>query len=220
MARRFAGIWQALVLILCVVAYQWLVHSALIGGQTAPVRLALMALPFAALAYWIATRARSKLLWSLILLGTAVTIYVVDEREHLGLAATYGIPHAAVYLMLLWIFATTLMPGRQPLVTRLARRVHGALPPEMEAYTRWVTIAWCVFFGAQVVTSGLLLRFASLNAWSLFVNVLSFPLVALMFVVEYGYRIVRYRNFAHASLEQTIRAFIDDAAQAKGVKIR
>lgn len=218
MARRFGGIWQVLVLILCV-GYQWLVHSAITDEQASPLRLALMALPFAVFAYWIARHARRKLLCSLLLLATAVILYVAEQREHLGLVASYGIPHAAIYLGLLWLFAATLIRGRQPLVTRLARRVHGDLSPRMAIYTRRVTVAWCVFFAAQVLTSALLLRFASLNAWSLFVNVLSFPLVGLMFVAEFSYRLLRHRDFAHASLAQTIRAFTDDAAQAKGVAL-
>jgi len=212
MANRSAGFWQPVVVVVCIAGYQWLVHSVLLDGHSAALRLALMCLPLAALAYWIARRAHNQFLWWAILVGASLLIYVVEQKEHLGLVAAYGMPHAAIYSVLLWVFATTLLPGRVALVTRLASRVHGTLPANIEVYTRQVTVAWCVFFAAQLAVSALLLKFSTLSTWSLFVNLLSFPLVGLMFVLEYAYRIVRFPDFAHASLRQTVQSFTDDAA--------
>jgi uncharacterized membrane protein len=93
------------------------------------------------------------------------------------------------------------------LVTHLARRVHGTLPDDITSYTRHVTWAWCLLFGAMALASLLLFAFAPLETWSLFVNVLTFPLVAGMFVVEYTYRLLRYRTFSHVSLFAAVRAF-------------
>ncbi len=212
MANRSAGFWQPVVVVVCIAGYQWLVHSVLLDGHSAALRLALMCLPLAALAYWIARRAHNQFLWWASLVGALLLIYVVEQKEHLGLAAAYGMPHAAIYSVLLWVFATTLLPGRVALVTRLASRVHGTLPPNIEVYTRQVTVAWCVFFAAQLAVSAVLLKFSTLSTWSLFVNLLSFPLVGLMFVLEYAYRILRFPDFAHASLRQTVQSFTDDAA--------
>jgi uncharacterized membrane protein len=125
------------------------------------------------------------------------------------------LPHTAIYLSLLWLFGQTLKSGREPLITRLARRVHGTLPPALRAYTRRVTVAWCMFFAAQLIVSALLFLFASPREWSLFVNVLNFPLLALMFGGEYLYRIVRHGDFPHASIIDCIRAFKDDSASAR-----
>ncbi len=130
----------------------------------------------------------------------------------------YGLPHTAIYLSLLWFFGQTLRRGKEPLVTRLARRVHGTLPPELVEYTRRVTIAWCVFFATQMVISMLLFNLASINSWSLFINVLNLPLLALMFSGEYVYRGIRHREFPHASFLDGIRAFSNDAARSGGAK--
>jgi uncharacterized membrane protein len=195
------------------VGYQYLVHSAVAGGQSETVGIALAFLPLLVPAVWIATRARDKLWWTLILLAAGSAIYALEHHERWGLAAAYGLPHAAIYLSLLWLFGRTLRPGMEPLVTRLARRVHGALPPALVDYTRRVTCAWCVFFSAQIVISMLLFRFSSLNVWSLFVNVLNVPLLAGMFTGEYVYRIIRHRDFPHASLLDGIRAFSRDDAR-------
>ena len=217
MARRFRWVWPALI-VLMGVGYQCVVHSAVAGEQIESIRIALALLPLLALACWVVTRARHKLRWSLVLLAAGMAVYVLEQQERWGLAAAYGIPHTAIYLFLLYLFGRTLRDGQEPLVTRLARRVHGTLPLKLEGYTRSVTVAWCVFFALQLVVSALLFGFASLNVWSLFINILNFPLLALMFIGEYVYRIIRHREFPHASLLDGIRAFSDDAARSPGAK--
>jgi uncharacterized membrane protein len=215
MARRFGWLWAALI-VLTGAGYQYLVHSVIGGGQIGSIRIALAFLPLLAVAFWVATRARNKPLWSVILLAAVAAIYVLEHQERWGLAAAYGIPHAAVYAILLWQFGRTLRQGNEPLVTRLARHVHGTLPPAMAAYTRRVTIAWCVFFAAQLAVSLLLFGFASLNHWSLFINVLNFPLLASMFIGEYVYRKIRHGDFLRASFLDGIRAFSADGARPAG----
>lgn len=123
------------------------------------------------------------------------------------LAILNGVPHAAINLFLIWVFGSTLRRGREPLITGFARRVHGILPPEIESYTRSVTLAWCLFFAAQVATSALLLLFAPLDAWSFFVNALGFPLIAAMFIGEYAVRLLRFPNFSHASIWKGVQLF-------------
>ncbi len=208
--RRCGWLWPALI-VLSGVGYQCLIYSAIGGRLIDSIRIVLAFLPLLALACWIATRARDKVRWSVVLLAAAVAIYALEQRGPRGTAMAYGAPHAAIYLSLLWLFARTLRRGQEPLITRLARRVHGTLPPALSAYTRRVTAAWCVFFAAQIVVSALLFGFASLGHWSLFINVLNFPLLALMFIGEYAYRLIRHGDFPHASLLDGVRAFSSDA---------
>lgn len=145
-------------------------------------------------------------------LGYEVLMHVLLAR-HGGparppwLVLLAGVPHAVGYLFLLWLFGRTLRRGSEALITGLARRVHGHLPPHLEAYTRRLTRAWCVFFAAQLAASASLLAFASLDSWSLFVNLLNLPLVVAMFVADYHYRVIRYPHGPHASIAQAIAAF-------------
>lgn len=156
-------------------------------------------------------------LWvaALALAGVAVQIlvHVVIARgngEVLGsvLAFVSGTFHTTINVTLLWFFGRTLRPGCEPLITGFARRFHGTLPPEIARYTRHATVAWTVFFAAQLVISAVLVA-VSLEHWSLFVNVLAWPLVITMFVAEYVYRITRFRGFAHSSIWDGVRAFAD-----------
>ena len=138
--------------------------------------------------------------------------YVAESESAAAQAALLYVPvafHAGINLFLLWVFGRTLRPGREPLITGFARGVHDTLPPFIEAYTRSVTIAWCIVFALQVIVSLILFAYASRESWSLFVNVLSLPLVAATFVVEYAYRIMRYPDFPHASIWMGIRLFME-----------
>jgi uncharacterized membrane protein len=212
--------WKALTL-LGFVAWQWLAHLAASEGSVGPLRLILLMLPLVALACWVVVHARDKTGWFLLLLAAgAITYALAREGGHDLAPAAYGVPHAAGNLFLLWFFGRTLRPGRDALITRLARRVHGGLPPDMEGYTRRLTVAWCVFFAAQVAVSVLLFAFASIDAWSIFINILNVPLVVLMFIGEYFYRVVRYRDFPHASIATAWRAFASDPSLSSGAKAR
>jgi uncharacterized membrane protein len=218
--RRAAGwAWKALIVLACV-AYQYLVHVSVTGAQGGAVRAVLLWLPLVALAGWVAARARNKPTWLAALAAAGVAIYLAEHQERLGLAAVSGISHATAYLFLLWCFGRTLAPGTEPMVTRFARRVHGVLPPDMERFTRNLTIAWCVFFAAQLIASALLFALASLELWSAFVNLLNLPLLGLMFAGQWVYRNVRHPGFPRASTWQAIEAFTKDTSLSKSTELR
>lgn len=208
---RFAGIaWQVLA-VAGVVAYQVLVHLGVAGGAPGTAAAVLLAAPAVAVGCWILLRSENRLLWILMIAMAAAATLALGG----GGAALYGIPHAAAYLFMLWLFGRTLRHGREPFVTRLARRARGgALSPNMERYTRNLTFAWCVFFAAQLVTSALLLKLGSLEAWSLFINVLNLPLLAAMFTGDYVYRMIRYRDSPQASIVAALQAYAKERASS------
>lgn len=208
--RRRGWLWTVTILLACA-GYQILVHSAVAGSQPQAIRVALTLLPFLVLAFWVVTRARNRAWWFMVLLAAGSATYLLVGRDDWGLAAAYGIPHAAIYLALLWWFGHTLLPGREPLITRLACRVHGVLQPDLQAYTRRLTFAWCIFFAAQLAISALLFQFASPGSWSFFINLMNFPLLALMFAGEYLYRVARHPGFPRASIPTAIAAFLQDS---------
>lgn len=218
--RRGPGwAWKALIVLACV-AYQYLVHVAVIGAQGGAVRAVLLWLPLGALGAWVLARARNKATWLAVLCAWGAIVYLAENQEQLGLAAVSGLSHATAYLFLLWCFGRTLVPGSEPMVTRFARRVHGALPPDMERFTRNVTMAWCVFFAAQLIASVMLYAFASLEHWSVFVNLLNLPLLGLMFAGQWFCRNVRHPEFPRASTWQAIEAFTKDASLSNSTELR
>jgi uncharacterized membrane protein len=125
--------------------------------------------------------------------GLVALLTVLIWRESAdGLVAASALPHALIYLALLVVFVDTLSPGKIPVVTAIATRARGRLTPVLVAYTRRVTIAWCLFFVAQLALSLALWRFAPLAWWQMFLNVLTLPMVLLMFCAELAYRSWRH----------------------------
>lgn len=219
MRRALGWTWKAFIVLACV-AYQYLVHTSIGSAQAGTLRVVLVWLPLVALAGWVVARARSKPTWLAGLSAAGVFLYLAENQERLGLVAVSGISHATAYLFLLWCFGRTLAPGVEPMVTRFARRVHGALTPDMETFTRSLTIAWCLFFAAQLTVSGMLFAFAPLEAWSAFVNLLNLPLLGLMFAAQWIYRNVRHPEFPRATTWQAVEAFTQDAPLSRRAEVR
>jgi len=121
----------------------------------------------------------------------------------LGFVTVSALTHWGIYASLLAGFALTLRPGHEPLITGMARRLHG-LDAELAAYTRKVTIAWSLFFASQLAVSVTLFCFAPLVIWSFFVNILDIPLVAAMFATEYAIRLRCLSNPPRHSLAAII----------------
>lgn len=127
----------------------------------------------------------------------------------LGFVTVSALTHWAIYGSLLLAFALTLRPGREPLITGMARRMHGPLSSEMLRYTKGVTAAWTVFFAAQLGLSVALFCTAPLVVWSFFVNILDIPLVVAMFCVEYVVRLRYLRDPPRHSLSMILNMVAD-----------
>jgi uncharacterized membrane protein len=116
-------------------------------------------------------------------------------------------PQVFCYLALLWVFGRSLRSGREALLTRFARFVHGEISADIARYTRQITIFWTAFFAVMALTSASLLVFVSVAAWLFFANVLNLPLLVCVFVAEYVYRSMRFPGVAYPSLGATVTAF-------------
>ena len=135
---------------------------------------------------WLATR--RLLLAGSVAAGASIVLFALHlSAAKAGLVMT-GLCHFFTYAALLAWFGLSLRPGTEPVITGFARQIRKTMPPAVERYTRAVTLAWCVFFAAQILISSALVIFGDTNAWSAFVTVWNLPLVALMAVGEYGVR--------------------------------
>jgi uncharacterized membrane protein len=115
------------------------------------------------------------------------------------------LPPIALNLGLCWLFGRTLVRGRVPLIARFALMEQGTLTDELAAYTRTLTWLWTLLFAAAALASLLLALWGSRDAWSLFTNLVNYLLVAGLFLGEFVYRRVRFRNYRHQSALQLLR---------------
>jgi uncharacterized membrane protein len=152
-----------------------------------------------------AARYRAALVASLLAIAAALLLLSGWSAHTFGLVMA-GCCHAIAYSSLLIWFATSLRPGGEPVVTVFARRLRQTMPDKVVRYTRLVTIAWCVFFTAQLAVSAALLVLAPTVIWSAFVTLLNVPLLVAMVLVEFGCRLILFRHEPHTGLMATVSA--------------
>lgn len=145
--------------------------------------------PSLAILLWLTWRSSMRPALMLLCGAVGVLLWRFWGTLESNFSWVYFLQHAGTYLMLAAAFGVTLRTGRQAVCTRFAEMVHGDLAPEVVRYTRQVTLAWVIFFVAISLVSSMLFLFAPIGIWSVFANFLSFPLILLMFGVEYGVRL-------------------------------
>jgi len=179
-------------------AFPALSHLAVVTGNARWAALGLVLLAWSALA----ARVRPALAAPLGLLLCALALALGALAPEAVLIA----PPLAIYLALAGMFAVTLRPGLEPMVSRFARMERGGeLPPDLARYTRVLTGLWVLFFVAMASVSFVLALARPRELWSLFTNLVSYLLLALFFACEYLYRRIRFRHYRHAGPFEFLR---------------
>jgi uncharacterized membrane protein len=163
--------------------------------------------------HWLMTRAPASEWSALVVVGPMLALAAFLAWQGGGIApgSIYVAQHVAIHVLLAFVFGLTLQPGRESLVTALARRVHGRLTPDMEAYSRKVTATWTIYFLAMAALSLALYALTPFATWAAFAN-LATPLAMLaLFVGEYLLRYWLHPEFERATLSQALRAYADRA---------
>lgn len=101
----------------------------------------------------------------------------------------------AMNLAFLSIFIASLF-AKENIIYQFAKKTsRKPLPYFVSAYTRKVTIAWCVFFILNALVSCYSALFSSLHVWTIYNGLLSYILIGLFFVCEFVVRIfVKRKN--------------------------
>jgi uncharacterized membrane protein len=130
-----------------VIGYAAATHWVVTSGHADMLGIGPALAPVLVGSVWLAARTRNSPWAKLLAVATALGLAVLATRRATPIVSfLYPLPSVFIYSCLVWIFARTLGRGREALVTRLARQVHGTLPDDITAYTRQVSWAWCVFF--------------------------------------------------------------------------
>lgn len=138
--------------------------------------------------------------WLLPPIGAAAVAWASPPVEWL-----LFVPPIVINLGLAWLFGRTLVRGRVPLIARFAIMEQGTLSAELVTYTRTLTWLWTLLFVAAAGASLALALSGHRDAWSLFTNFLNYVLVAALFLGEFVYRRLRFRNYRHHSPLQLLR---------------
>lgn len=98
------------------------------------------------------------------------------------------VQQCGAYTLVAISFGRTLYAGRVPMCVQLDARIHDTVTAEETAYLRRATAVWTLFYSLLAVLVGVLFATLPLHAWSMFVNVYAFGLIALMCVADYALR--------------------------------
>ena len=208
--RKVFKVVRGLVIAFTIVSYAVLVHYVNTRGHPSLLGAVLALTPLLLIAFVFSINLDSRLLSvSFILLVLIASWWALPLiKQHTSLI--FRLQDIGLMLMLLITFARTLLAGRKPLCVGFAEIMNGGpLPAEHERYTYHVTIAWVIFFGLMIVISTVLFLLAPLTTWSFFVNFLTLPLVALMFIAEYLIRRSVLTDLPTGNVLDAVRAYMD-----------
>ncbi len=209
-AWRFGAAWRWagwLAAGAAAIGYALLANRAVSVPSPGYFEAAVIVSPILLLSLIMAWRAARRGVWLAAWIAVCLALVLASRQVAAGTHWILLLEHVGVNATLCAGFGRTLAPGAQPLVSRLAEIVHDGLSPRQAQYTRRVTWAWTCYFGATAATSSLLFALAPLPVWSAFVTLLSFPLLVIMFAVEYLVRIVVIPRGERAGLFESVAAY-------------
>ncbi len=114
------------------------------------------------------------------------------------------------YLLTSAVFAYSLLPDKEPLITRFCRLMRrGALPDGLEAYARMLTWAWAILPAFLAVTAMGIYAAFGLNAWSWASNVVNPALLVTFYVGEHVFRGLCLPHLGTPSILETVEVMFD-----------
>ncbi len=201
---RLRAFGVALAGIAYVLGSYWLMESA----PTSPWHAVVVVAPMMMLAAVLAWQRGQRALGGVMALAGIGLVLQAWLGGGLPAESIYVADHVAVNVLLAVVFGVTLQPGRESLITTLARRVHGgSLTAAMVRYSRKVTVAWTVCFASMAALSMAVFAVAPFPTWAAFAA-LATPLAMLgLFIGEFVLRYRLHPEFERATLAQAVRAY-------------
>jgi uncharacterized membrane protein len=190
-------------------------HYGSSGAGSADFNAALGVLPIVAVIALLLWRVRHPLLITAGSLGGLALLAWLWPQLRENVALLYYLQHLGTHLALGTLFGRTLFGPGEALITRVARSVFGNISERKQRYTRQVTIAWTLFFFANALLSTVLFLFAPPAIWSIHANLLTAPLIGLMFLGEHLVRLRKLPPEERPSFITAIRAYRHSTQAAK-----
>lgn len=148
-----------------------------------------------------------------VLAVLALVAWLWPQLRH-NVPLLYYLQHLGIHVALGVLFGKSLLGPGEALITRMARRIFAhELSERKVRYTRGVTLAWTVFFFVNALVSTLLFIWAPAAIWSIHANLLTGPLVGVMFLVEHIWRMCVLPLHERPGIADIVRAYRRESAQ-------
>ena len=151
-----------------------------------------------------------------VLAVAALLVWLWPQLRH-NVALLYYIQHLGIHVALGVLFGRSLIGPGDALITRMARRIFAQPLSERKVrYTRGATLAWTVFFFTNSLVSTVLFIWAPPAIWSVHANLLTGPLIGLMFLGEHLVRMRLLPPHERPGLAAIVRAYKRESASDHG----
>jgi uncharacterized membrane protein len=122
------------------------------------------------------------------------------------------VPSVLVNALLFVLFGHTLLPKREPLITRFRRAEMGFVTPVFSSYTRHLTLLWTLLFAIATASSLAAAVWGDLTLWS-WISFIGVPVTGVtLFFGEHIYRAFRFGHEGRASPLRTLRTVLHPGA--------
>ncbi|WP_018605163.1 hypothetical protein [Uliginosibacterium gangwonense] len=200
--------WRFVLLAIAGAAYLWLGHLGSISRHPPAISLLTGMVPLLALAGMLAWSSHPRVLWLGLLGAGCLALWLNLELLRQNTAWVFFIQHAGMHALLGATFGRTLFSGYEnALCARIAGIAHNGLSPKLARYGWQVTLVWTIYFWAMTTASVLLFAFGTMTQWSVLGNLLTAPLLGLMFAGEYMIRRRVLPEEEHIGIIGTIKAY-------------
>lgn len=211
-----AAAWRTTLAVLLLAGWALSAHLASAGIGPASLHTVVAVAPLLAaglIATWhCAWRTAATVSLGLVSLGLLVWGWTWLSSH---VAWLYYLQHLGTHLALAAWFGRSLMPGREPVVTAMARMIFGdTLTERKRRYTRGVTWAWTLFLLGNALVSSVLFALAPQEVWSVHANLMTGPLIGLVFLLEMLVRHLVLPPQERPTLGDVVRAYRARSAPA------
>lgn len=150
-------------------------------------------------------------------LGLAALLAWLWPQLRHNVALLYYIQHLGIHVALGVLFGKSLIGPGDALITRMARRIFAQPLSERKVrYTRGATLAWTLFFFTNALVSTALFIWAPPAIWSVHANLLTGPLIGLMFLGEHLVRLRVLPPHERPGLAAIVQAYKRESASDSG----
>ncbi len=189
--------------LLLLLTYPPLAHLAVVSGSR-PLTAAVLILLCGVILYAPLRSGRAGAWWTLALAAAAASLLAAaGDGVWLMVAVSLALPG-----VVLLGFLASLRRGQTPLITRIAAQVQSPLPAPMVSYTRRLTLLWSCVIALLMSVELALILFGSPLDWSRYANGYAYAMIAAVFVIEYGYRRLRFRHLPQPELRTYLRTLL------------
>lgn len=169
--------------------YPLLMHWLIVRDMHAAALIGLTAVSLAAcvLLWWESRAGFQSAVYAFMALAAVSALWM-------GRAWALYLPPVVFNLMFAVAFGRTLRSREQPIIERFMQLHHNdGIPPAIRRYARQLTWIWTIFFISMAAVACVLARYASMEAWSIFANVINYALILVLFAAQFVYGALRHR---------------------------